>query len=138
MYEYYSKEIKKPQDLEPNEVFVFGSNLAGYHGGGAATKTAMTQFGAEYGVGHMFTGKCYAIPTKDHRVKTLPLDDIVVYVELFVSLAMLFHEKKFIVTKIDCGLAGYKDHEIAPLFIGSPSNCKFHIDWKVYLDDKTI
>jgi hypothetical protein len=134
MYEYYSHDFTNGAALRDNEIFVFGSNLAGYHGRGAA-KTALLYFGAVYGVGQRFTGKCYAIPTKDHKIKTLPLEGIAIYVDSFISIAALFPERVFIVTKIGCGLAGYKDHEIAPLFKGAPSNCKFHIDWKIYLGE---
>lgn len=133
MYQYYTKEIKKPSDLEPNEIFVFGSNLAGRHGAGAA-KFARDYLGANYGVSAGITGRCYALPTKDVYIQTLPIDHIQVNIELFVSIAMLFDAKTFYVTKVGCGLARYKDSEIAPLFKGSPSNCKFHLDWKEYLE----
>lgn len=132
-YQYYTKEIKSALDLAENEIFVFGSNLAGRHGAGAA-KFAREQLGAEYGVGHSFTGRCYALPTKDYEIKTLDLDHIRDYIELFVSTAILLEDEKFYITKVGCGYAGYKDSEIAPLFIGSPSNCRFHLDWKIYLE----
>jgi len=102
-------------ELKPNEVFVFGSNLAGRHGAGAALM-AREKFGAEYGVGHGPTGQCFAIPTKDHRMKVLPLEEIGVYVQDFLLYAWKHPEKKFLVTLIGCGLAGYKPESIRPLF----------------------
>ena len=75
--------------LKADEVFVFGSNLAGMHGGGAAY-VAFRQFGAVMGCGVGLRGQSYAIPT-------MP--------ELF-----------FYVTRIGCGIAGFRDKEIAPLF----------------------
>lgn len=136
MYQYYTKEIKKPSDLEPNEIFVFGSNLAGRHGAGAA-KFARDYLGAEYKVGAGFTGQCYAIPTKDHNIEVLSLDIIECYVGLFqtfANIATIEGNTIFFITKVGCGLAGYKDSEIAPLFKGSPNNCKFHLDWKEFLE----
>lgn len=132
MYNYYTKEIKKPSDLEPNEIFVFGSNLAGRHGAGAA-KFARDYLGAEYGIGYKFTGRTYALPTKDINLKTLPLEEVKEYVKLFQVHASTYLNYSFIVTKIGC-LTGYKDHKIVPLFKGSPSNCKFHLDWKEFLE----
>lgn len=130
-YNYYSDE--NITTLAANEIFVFGSNLAGRHGKGAA-KVAKDNFGAEYGIGCGFTGNTYALPTKDIILKTLSLEEIKEYIRLFQIHASAYPNTSFIVTKIGCGLAGYKDHEIAPLFKGSPSNCKFHLDWKEYLE----
>lgn len=117
--------LSKPEDLGPNEIFVFGSNLAGRHGAGAA-KTAHDLFGADYGVGFGVTGRCYAIPTKDKWMRTLPLDHIKLYVDAFLLEASLkeMHspEIKYIVTPIGCGLAGYKPEQIAPFFRKAPEN----------------
>lgn len=132
-YTYYTKEIKTASDLSDNEIFVFGSNLAGRHGAGAA-KFAKEQLDAEYGIGYGFTGRCYAIPTKDYIINTLSLVDICETVRLFQIHASIRGEYTYYVTKIGCGLAGYKDSDIAPLFKGSPTNCKFHKDWKKYLE----
>lgn len=133
MYQYYTKEIKKPSDLEPNEIFVFGSNLAGRHGAGAA-KFAKDYLGAKYGIGRGFTGGCFALPTKSATLEVLPVEDIEKHVEFLKDCAESNWNYQFYVTKVGCGLAGYKDSEIAPLFKGSPSNCKFHLDWKEYLE----
>lgn len=96
--------------LTENEVFVFGSNLAGQHGGGAA-RIAYESFGAEWGVGVGMTGQCYAIPTMQGGV-----DTIRPYVSQFIEYAAEHPEKTFLVTRIGCGIAGFRDGEIAPLF----------------------
>lgn len=113
-------------------IFVFGSNLAGRHGAGAALYAADV-YGAKFGVGKGRTGDAYAIPTKDHEIQTLPLDHIQVYVEEFLEYATLHLEETFFVTRIGCGLAGYQDKDIAPMFRGAPDNCIFDIKWKTYI-----
>jgi len=107
--------------LEPNQIFVFGSNTAGIHGAGAA-KTAHTLFGAKYGVGLGMTGKCYAIPTKDHNLETLPLPRINKEVKRFLEYATFQKHLEFLVTPIGCGLAGYEPKDIAPMFKDAPKN----------------
>ena len=92
------------------EVFVFGSNLQGHHGGGAA-RIAYEKFGAEWGVGDGPTGRCYAIPTMQGGVETIKP-----YVDEFIRFAQANPELKFLVTRIGCGIAGFRDEEIAPLF----------------------
>jgi len=102
--------------LKPNEVFVFGSNLAGRHGLGAA-KTAHDLFGARYGKAFGFSGQSYAIPTKDEAVKNaLPLTRIKHFVDKFIEEARANRGKVFYVTKIGTGLSGYRPKDIAPLF----------------------
>jgi hypothetical protein len=133
MYQYYTKEIKKPSDLAPNEVFVFGSNLAGRHGAGAA-KFARDYLSAKSGVGKGFTGRCFALPTKGFKLEVLVLDVIERNIRFLKACAESNWNYQFYITKVGCGLAGYKDHEIAPLFKGSPDNCRFHLDWKQYLE----
>ncbi|MBR1786107.1 MAG: hypothetical protein IJ756_02960 [Paludibacteraceae bacterium] len=96
--------------LQPNEVFVFGSNLAGFHGGGAA-HIAYKLFGAQWGVGVGPTGQCYAIPTMQGGI-----DTIRPYVDDFITYANQHPEKLFLVTRIGCGIAGFTDEQIAPLF----------------------
>lgn len=96
--------------IEDNEVFVFGSNLAGSHGGGAA-RLAYNRFGAVWGQGVGLQGQSYAIPTMHGGV-----DAIKPYVDEFISFTKLHPELIFLVTKIGCGIAGFKDEEIAPLF----------------------
>lgn len=105
-------------ELGDNEVFVFGSNLSGIHGGGAA-KQAL-EWGAVWGNPFGAQGKTYAIPTKDKNVyTTLPLESIKPYVESFIEYSKNNTQYTFLVTQIGCGLAGYKPKHIAPLFIDS-------------------
>ena len=112
-----------------SKVFVFGSNTAGRHGKGAALD-ARKYHGAVYGVGVGRTGNAYAIPTKDHNIKTLPLADIKVYVDQFIDYAKSHPELTFQVTKIGCGLAGYQESDIEPMFINAPINCELPEGWR--------
>ncbi len=96
--------------LAENEIFVFGSNLTGAHGGGAA-RIAYKQFGAIWGQGVGLQGKSYGIPTMHGGV-----DRIQPYVDEFIIFAQSHPEMKFLVTRIGCGIAGFTDEEIAPLF----------------------
>lgn len=96
--------------LNDNEVFVFGSNLGGMHGGGAA-RTAYENFGAVWGEGVGHFGKTYAIPTMQGGVETIKP-----YVDQFIAYAAEHPELTFFVTRIGCGIAGFRDEEIAPLF----------------------
>jgi hypothetical protein len=110
-------------------VFVFGSNLAGRHGKGAAL-CALKEHGAIYGQGIGRQGNSYAIPTKDEHIKTLPLASIRVFVSEFLGHARLNPYEKFEVTRIGCGLAGYKDSDIAPMFRRAPDNCILPEGWR--------
>jgi hypothetical protein len=110
-------------------IFVFGSNEAGRHGAGAA-KFARLNHGAVYGVGIGRTGESYAIPTKDYAIRTLPLKAIKHYVEGFIKYAFRNRELQFNVTRIGCGLAGYSDAQIAPMFKYAPSNCVLPKGWR--------
>lgn len=101
---------EKISELKPNEVFVFGSNLAGSHGGGAAW-SAYRKFGAIWGQGVGLQGQSYAIPTMQGGVETIKP-----YVDEFIRFAKQHPELNFLVTKIGCGIAGFKVEEIAPLF----------------------
>lgn len=110
------------------EIFVFGSNLAGRHGKGAA-KDAVQYYGAQYGNGVGIQGHAYAIPTKDHYLNTLPLDAIKPYVQEFIAYAYQHPEYIFKVTRVGCGLAGYDDLEMALLFKEAPNNCELSKEW---------
>jgi hypothetical protein len=114
-----------------NEVFVFGSNLAGRHGKGAALY-ARQHHGAKYGVGIGMQGNSYAIPTKDENIHTLPLDRIAAYVENFIGYAMSRPDLTFKLTAIGCGLAGYKPSDIGPMFGAAPSNVILPPEFEVY------
>jgi hypothetical protein len=96
--------------LQPNEVFVFGSNLGGHHGGGAA-RVALNKFGAIYGQGVGLQGQSYAIPTMQGGVETIQP-----YVDDFIKFAENNQQLFFFVTRIGCGIAGFSDEQIAPLF----------------------
>lgn len=98
------------QDLKPDEIFVFGSNLAGAHGGGAAL-LAYRKWGAVWGQGVGLQGQTYAIPTMHGGV-----DKIDPYVKDFICFAKQHPEMIFLVTEIGCGIAGFLPEEIAPLF----------------------
>jgi len=103
-------------------VFVFGSNLAGRHGAGAA-KNAMYYWGAKWGIGVGMTGNSYAIPTKGFELEVLPLVQIEPFVARFIELAKAHPEITFLVTGIGCGLAGYDPKDIATMFKDAPENC---------------
>jgi hypothetical protein len=102
------------EKLHHGEVFVFGSNESGYHGAGAAKKAL--EFGAKMGLGFGPSGKTFAIPTKDWDIQTLPLGDVAFYVKRFVAYAKMKQKTTFLVTKIGCGLAGFKVDDIAGIF----------------------
>ena len=101
--------------LAPDEVFVFGSNADGSHGGGAA-RTAYEKFGAVWGQGHGLQGQSYAIDTMSG------LSVIESEVARFLSFARENPELRFLVTAIGCGIAGYTPQQIAPMFRNSPEN----------------
>lgn len=104
-------------------IFVFGSNLAGRHGKGAALFARQNR-GAIYGIGIGPQGQSYAIPTKDHSLARLPLHEIEQYVRDFICYAWQHGELKFELTPIGCGLAGYEPKQIAPFFNNAPSNVR--------------
>ncbi|MCM1293816.1 MAG: hypothetical protein NC230_09615 [Bacteroides sp.] len=105
--EYTPENIKH---LEPDDIFVFGSNLEGMHMGGAA-RAAYDKFGAIWGQGVGPQGQSYAIPTMQGGVETIKP-----YVDEFINLAREWDQNTFYVTRIGCGIAGFTDEEIAPLF----------------------
>lgn len=105
--EYTPERISR---LEPDDVFVFGSNLMGMHGGGAA-RIAYEKFGAIWGQGVGLQGQSYAIPTMQGGVETIKP-----YVDQFIEFARECDQNTFYVTRIGCGIAGFTDEEIAPLF----------------------
>ena len=110
--------------LPDGHYFVFGSNEAGRHGKGAAL-TAKNCFGAVYGQGYGEQGQSYAVPTKNDSLRSLSLDEIRENVRIFLQHAKNHPHKIFAVSRVGCGLAGYRDEEIAPMFKGNPSNVYF-------------
>lgn len=125
------------------EYFVFGSNESGIHGAGAA-RFAELNYGAVRGVGFGPVGRSFAIPTKDWQIQTLPLNVVKNYISRFLAFAELCDTDTFKLTRIGCGLAGFTEAEIAPLFADAPPNvwliddngeyeCAAH-EWHVQLD----
>jgi hypothetical protein len=105
-------------ELKEGEIFVFGSNMSGRHGKGAA-KTAM-KWGAKYGQAAGLQGRTYGIPTVNASISNkLPFEKINGFVEEFMMFAHSHPEMTFLVTEIGCGLAGHDHKSIAPLFTGS-------------------
>lgn len=115
-------------------VMVFGSNEAGVHGAGAA-KFAKENHGAKLGMSYGHIGNSFAIPTKDEFINTLDINMINAYVCGFLAYAKGHRKVLFQVTRIGCGLAGFKDKDIAPLFEGASKNCYFDLEWEPYLGD---
>ena len=116
-------------------IFVFGSNLAGIHGAGAA-KFAHDNLGAKYRAAEGLMGYCYAIPTKDENIKSLSKDEISKYIQKFMKFAYDNPHCDFKVTQVGCGLAGFSKGFIAECFWYSAyknSNCYFDLAWKNYL-----
>jgi hypothetical protein len=110
-------------------IYVFGSNSAGRHGKGSALVARRT-YGAVYGVGEGLTGRAYAIPTKGYKLEVLSLEQISKSVEKFKAFARLTHNETFQVVKIGCGLAGYKEEQIKPMFADAPPNCMLPKGWR--------
>lgn len=101
------------EQLAENEIFVFGSNLAGMHGGGAA-RLARIKWGAVMGQGVGLQGRTYAIPTMQGGPETIKP-----YVDEFIAFAKSHPGLRFLVTEIGCGIAGFTPSQIAPLFAGA-------------------
>jgi hypothetical protein len=118
-------------------IFVFGSNLSGIHGAGAARFAAVYK-GAEFGVGEGPTGACYALPTKGKKIIFISLDEVNLHVQNFISYAREHSHQDFQVTQVGCGLGGFTKEDIAPLFEFAPLNCYFDTAWKKYLPEGSI
>ncbi len=130
----YHKDGSKP--TEDNQIFVFGSNLSGIHGAGAA-REAYENYGAKWGKAFGFSGKTFAIPTKDRTVSnTLNLNEIRTFINIFILETFLEEniEKEFFITRVGCGLAGLKDSEVAHIFKDCNVNCNFPEEWTEYLE----
>lgn len=114
---------------QPRVIFVFGSNLAGRHAGGAA-RDAVNFWGAVMGVPVGAAGESYAIPTCDFAGGTLPIARIVPYVSDFAFYAAAHPDQVFYVTPIGCGIAGHSPLDIAPLFAGAGPNVQLPAGWR--------
>lgn len=112
-----------------SKIFVFGSNLAGIHGAGAAL-TARHQYGAILRVGEGRTGNAYAIPTKDRNLYQRALADVGKSVQTFIEYAEQHPGLQFEVTRVGCGLAGFDPIQIIPLFKDAPDNCELPLGWR--------
>lgn len=115
-------------------IFVFGSNLDGNHAGGAA-RFAVTAKGAQQRVAEGPTGDAYALPTVGHNYQTMTLAKVHEHIRKFLYFSRRHPDKEFQVTRIGCGIAGFTDGEIAPLFRGAPPNCLFDSVWKPWLGE---
>jgi hypothetical protein len=113
-------------------IFVFGSNLAGLHNGGAA-RTAERHYGAVRFVGSGPSGNTYAIPTMNEHFETRPFADLAASVGAFKRYAEFQPNTVFQVTRIGCGIAGFTDAQVAPLFLDAPVNCEFDSAWEPWL-----
>ena len=118
----------KKYDPSTGQIFVFGSNRAGIHGAGAA-RVAWQQYGAIWEQGEGLMGQSYALPTKDEQIQKMSLEQIKEHVDKFIMFAWERTDLKFFVTRIGCGLAGWSDHEIGPLFADAPPNCELPYGW---------
>lgn len=121
-------------------VFVFGSNLSGIHGAGAA-KVAHQRRKAPWGMGEGFfdhspNNKTYALPTKGKNITFMTLAEVKEHVEKFIGFAMSHPLLKFQVTQVGCGLGGFTKEDIAPLFRDAPINCFFDEAWEELLGDE--
>jgi len=116
------------ESLQPNEIFVFGSNLAGNHAGGAA-RQAMESFGAIYGMGEGLTGDCYAFPTLDQNFERLPYEVLVQSRDVFYRCANAHPHLEFKMTAVGTGIAGYSEETMKSLFKSPPVNVAPPEEW---------
>lgn len=117
-------------ELKENEIFVFGSNLSGMHGGGAANQ-AYQSFNAEWGVGEGLTGRCYAFPTMNEQMNKRDESELIESVKKLYACALVNLDKVFLLTKVGCGIAGYREEHMKNLFnkIKAPDNVVKPIGW---------
>jgi len=115
--------------LKENEIFVFGSNLAGSHGGGAA-KYAKDNFGAEEGVGEGFTGKCYAFPTLGTHLEMRKDSELKISVAKLYKACEVNSDKTFLLTAVGTGIAGYPVEYMKHLFDNPPANLTLPDEFK--------
>ena len=133
-YQYHDESIVK--SLPEDTVFVFGSNLAGTHQGGAA-KIALQHFGAIKGAGRGWAGQSYAIPTMNEHLQQMPLSQIEHYIDDFKIYTKNHPKNTYFITSVGCGVAGYKVEEIAPMFKGISKNVIFPVSFRPFVE-KTL
>lgn len=128
------KSTKQPEQgphihsKDDPRTFVFGSNLRGIHGAGAALYAV--SLGARRGIGEGITGRTYALPTCSSPGVPLTLDEVNAHVQRFMGLARLMPEARFFVSAVGCGIAGFTEEEIAPMFAYAPANCDLPPGWR--------
>lgn len=120
--------------MSARTIFVFGSNLAGKHAGGAA-RHAFDQRGAIWGQGEGLQGESYALPTMSAGFQPLPLDQIAGHVTAFLEVARARPELTFQVTAVGCGIAGFTPDQIGPMFEGAPGNCELPGEFVAALEE---
>lgn len=130
-YQYHDESIVK--SLPENTVFVFGSNMAGHHAGGAA-RTAQERFGALNGVGRGWSGQSFAIPTMNEHLQQMPLSQIQHYIDDFKIYTKNHPKNIYFLTSIGCGIAGYTVEEIAPMFKGISHNVIFPQSFRPFVE----
>lgn len=133
-YQYHDETIIK--NLPDDTIFVFGSNMAGTHAGGAA-KIALQHFGAMHGVGRGWSGQSFAIPTMNEHLQQMPLSQIEHYIHDFKLYVKNHPKSKFFITAVGCGVAGYKIEEIAPMFKGIAHHVIFPASFRPFVE-KTL
>lgn len=116
------------QVLKDKEVFIFGSNLAGNHAGGAA-RQAKEQFGAQEGVGEGRTGQSYAFPTLNENLKKRSDEDLKKSIQYLYEYCEGNKDQKFLLTKVGCGIAGYEEEYMKSLFKNPPHNLVLPEEW---------
>jgi hypothetical protein len=120
------------------QVFVFGSNLSGRHAGGAA-RAAADLYGAADGISEGLTGRSYALPTVQADLAgPLPLEAVAEAVARFLAFAQANPDTSFHVTRVGCGIAGFTDEQIAPLFAAAPDNCSLPKPWESFVGITTF
>ena len=148
MRHYHNGQFDLKADKD--KVFVFGSNLLGLHGGGAA-KFAIEHCGAIWGIGQGFQDRfemiegsrlphepvgSYALPTKYTPAESMRITTVGCAIMLFLAYAKTANDKTFFVTRVGCGLAGFTDKDIDPFFDMAPANCILPPEWKAFLEDE--
>jgi hypothetical protein len=130
-YDYHKDGTTPPQ--YEDYIFVFGSNLSGIHGAGAA-KEAYDNYGAIMGKGEGLMFSSYAIPTKGKNITFMALVEVVPHIKNFLTFAKRNPEMKFWMTSVGCGLAGFSVSQIASYFENATTNINFPDTWKEYLE----
>jgi len=115
--------------LKENQIFIFGSNLNGAHGAGAA-RQAHDDFGAEYGVGEGVTGQSYAFPTLNKNMQKVPTEALEASRDKLFAFAQANPQLEFLLTKVGCGLAGFPEEEMESLFDVVPENIIKPKEWR--------